>query len=176
MGRCGTTIAALVLLVTAGCRTGASPTQQVTTMRLTSPAFGEGEAIPPRHTCDGEDVSPPLAWDGPQDGVAAYALIVEDLDARGFVHWVLTDLPGDTRGLGEGEGDAVGVPGRNDFARAGWGGPCPPPGQHRYLFTLYALSEPIEVGDGATADAVRDAMAGRVVAEATLTGVYARGG
>lgn len=141
-------------------------------MRLTSTAFEEGGSIPPRHTCDGEDVSPPLAWGGVPDGTAAFAIVVEDPDARGFVHWVLIDVPGDVRALGE--GDQAGTPGRNDFRRNGWGGPCPPSGEHRYTFTLSALSEPLGLPEGTDASAVRSRMEGRVLATATLTGVYRR--
>lgn len=143
-------------------------------MQLTSDAFADGEAIPARYTCDGEDVSPPLSWDDPPGRAAAFVLVVEDPDAGGFVHWLLTDIPGDSRELPEGAGDAIGVPGHNDFGRAGWGGPCPPSGEHRYVFTLYALSEAIQVDADATAQAVRDAIGHRVVGEASLTGVYAR--
>jgi Raf kinase inhibitor-like YbhB/YbcL family protein len=101
---------------------------------------------------------------------------VEDPDARGFVHWVLTDIPGDRRDLAAGEGDDIGMPGQNDFGRTGWAGPCPPSGQHRYVFTLYALDAPLEFGEGASAEQVRAALADRSRGEAELTGVYTRGG
>jgi Raf kinase inhibitor-like YbhB/YbcL family protein len=101
-------------------------------------------------------------------------LLVEDPDADGFIHWQLTDIPGDARELPEGAGDAVGMPGRNDFGRTGWAGPCPPSGEHRYVFTLYALSEPVQVHADATADEVREATAPRRIGEGRLTGVYAR--
>lgn len=145
-----------------------------TTMRLTSEAFQDGGAIPARYTCDGEDVSPPLAWDGVPDGTQALAILVEDPDARGFVHWVLADIPGEALAMAEGEGDAVGTPGRNDFRRSGWAGPCPPSGEHRYVFTLYALSQPVGLPEGTDAGAVRSRMEGHVMATATLTGVYRR--
>jgi Raf kinase inhibitor-like YbhB/YbcL family protein len=145
-------------------------------MELRSEAFGEGEAIPSAHTCDGGDTSPPLSWEEAPEGTAAFALIVDDPDARGFVHWVLTDIPGDQTDLPAGEGDSIGVPGRNDFGRIGWGGPCPPSGEHRYVFTLVALSAPLGLAGTVDADAVRTAMAGTALAEAKLTGVYRRGG
>ncbi len=143
-------------------------------MRLTSPAFGDGDPIPAQYTCDGEDLSPPLTWDDVPDGTAAFVLLAEDPDAGDFVHWLLTDVPGDARELPEGEGDAIGMPGRNGFGRTGWGGPCPPSGEHRYVFTLYALSEPIQVDADADADQVRVAIRPRTLAEDTLTGVYTR--
>lgn len=179
-GRTGTARAALVgvslaLAACAGGQAEATP-EGATTMRLTSEAFEEGGPIPPRYTCDGDDLSPPLAWDGVPDGTAAFVLLVEDPDAGGFVHWQLTDIPGDARELPEGVGDAVGMPGRNDFGRTGWAGPCPPSGEHRYVFTLYALSEPMPVDDDATADEVREAIAPRQLGDGRLTGVYARRG
>ena len=145
-------------------------------MELRSEAFAEGEAIPSAHTCDGGDTSPPLSWEEAPEGTAAFALIVDDPDARGFVHWVLTDIPGDQTGLPAGEGDSIGVPGRNDFGRIGWGGPCPPSGEHRYVFTLVALSAPLGLAGTVDADAVRTAMATSALGEAKLTGVYRRGG
>lgn len=164
-----------IVLVLAGCIGQPEPTREAaTTMRLTSEAFDEGAAIPAEHTCDGEDRSPPLEWDGVPDGTAAFVLIVEDPDAGGFVHWLLTDIPGDARELPDGGGDAVGVPGRNDFGRTGWGGPCPPSGEHRYVFTLHALSEPVQVDADAAADAVRETIGPALLAEARLTGVYVR--
>lgn len=144
-------------------------------MTLRSAAFEDGGAIPARYTCDGDDVSPPLAWEGVPEGTGGFALLVTDPDAGGFVHWVLTDIPDDLTELPEGQGDAIGAPGQSSFGRAGWGGPCPPSGEHRYEFRLYALSEPLGVGTGASADTVRAALEGRVLADGQLTGVYARG-
>jgi Raf kinase inhibitor-like YbhB/YbcL family protein len=143
-------------------------------MQLTSPAFTDGGAIPQEYTCDGGDVSPPLAWDGVPEGTDSFALIVTDPDAGGFVHWVLVDIPGDVRELAEGEGDRVGRPGRNGFGGTGWGGPCPPSGQHRYVFELLALSRPLEIAGEVSADRVRSAAAGATLARGELTGVYAR--
>jgi Raf kinase inhibitor-like YbhB/YbcL family protein len=174
MTRPGTRAAVATMVVLSACspaEPGPSADDEVATMNLTSGSFDDGGSIPGRYTCDGADVSPPLAWDVAPEGTAAFALIVDDPDARGFVHWVLVDIPGDARDLPEGGGDAIGTPGRNDFGRSGWGGPCPPSGEHRYVFTLYALSEPI--GAASSADAVREAAAA-ALATATLTGVYAR--
>ena len=140
-------------------------------MQLTSSSFADGEAIPSKHTCDGADLSPALAWSDVPDGTESFALIVDDPDARGFVHWVLTDIPGDAHELPEGEGDSIGTPGPNDFGRKGWGGPCPP-SEHHYAFTLYALPEPIS--DATDADAVRTSAEASALSRATLTGTYAR--
>ena len=145
----------------------------ISSMTLTSPAFADGEAIPTRFTCDGENVSPPLAWGDVQGGTQAFVLTVRDPDAGGFVHWILGNIPGDVRELPEGQGDAMGTPGTTSFGSAGWGGPCPPSGEHRYVFTLVALSAPL-AGTGNIAD-VLDGVEQLGIGRAELTGVYARG-
>ena len=143
---------------------------------LTSPSFVEGGQIPVRHSCDGQDLSPALSWhDGPPT-TAAYALIVEDPDARGFVHWVVFDIPGGESGtLPEGIGAADRPPqGRNDFGRTGWGGPCPPGGTHHYRFTLLALSGKLGLAGTPSAQDVRAAAAGLTLGQTVLTGTYTR--
>ena len=151
-------------------------------MRLTSPAFQEGETIPKQHTADGKDVSPALAWADVPDATQSFALICDDPDApRGtWVHWVLFNLPASCRGLPEGlpaqlvlaDGSKQGT---NDFKKAGYGGPSPPPGKpHRYFFKLYALSKPLSLKEGATKQQVVDALKGSVLAEAQLMGKYGR--
>lgn len=144
-------------------------------MQLTSDAFPDGGAIPPRHTCDGDDVSPPLRWTDVPDAVAAFVLVVRDPDAGGFVHWVLTDIPGDARELPEGAGDGIGMPGANDFGRTGWAGPCPPSGEHRYVFQLTAVREPIDADPADGIDGIERAARERAVAQAQLTGTYRPG-
>ena len=146
------------------------------TMTVTSSAFSADGAIPNRHTCDGADISPPLAWTGAPDGTAAYALIVDDPDARGWIHWLATDLAVDPPALDEGaSGSSAGTEGRNDFGRTGYGGPCPPSGSHRYRFEVFALSEPLGLSDGFSADELRAAMEGKVLASGQLTASYRRG-
>ena len=139
---------------------------------VTSAAFEDGGTIPARHSCDGQDVSPPLEWSGAPDGTAAYALIVDDPDARGFVHWLLADIPADRTSLDE--GSSAGTEGRNDFGRPGWGGPCPPSGSHRYAFTIHALSEPTALRAGFTADELRAALDGKTLASGQLAATYSR--
>jgi Raf kinase inhibitor-like YbhB/YbcL family protein len=146
------------------------------TMSVTSSAFTEGQAIPSRYTCDGEDVSPPLAWSGAPPDTAAYALIGDDPDARGWIHWVVADIPAEAAMLDEGaSGSAAGTEGRNDFGRTGYGGPCPPSGSHRYAFEVLALSEPLGLSSGFSADELRAAMDGKVLGSGRLTGTYQRG-
>lgn len=141
---------------------------------LTSTAFAEGGAIPRRHTCDAQDVSPPLAWSGPPAGTVAFALIVDDPDARGWVHWVAYDIPASTTSLDEG---ATGPyrEGLTTWGSAGWRGPCPPSGTHRYVFRLWALDAELGLGGTPSADQVRAAIRSRSLGTTTLTGTYRRG-
>ena len=150
---------------------------------LHSPAFEPDGEIPRRHTCEGEDVSPPLTWSDPPPGTRSFALIVDDPDApdpkaplRTWVHWVVYGLPPDARALEEGAG-AGRLPGSaemglNDWGRASWGGPCPPIGRHRYFFKLYALD--MELGDLDAPNKVEleTAMDDHVLAKAELVGTY----
>jgi Raf kinase inhibitor-like YbhB/YbcL family protein len=144
---------------------------------LTSPAFAAGAAIPSKFTCDGENVSPPLEWSDAPDDTAAMALIVDDPDARDFVHWVVVDMTGSqSGGLAEGISSSPDAPsqGMNDFRKVGWGGPCPPSGTHRYRFTLYALDQPLGIAATPSADDVRAAMQGHVLGDAELEASYTR--
>jgi Raf kinase inhibitor-like YbhB/YbcL family protein len=171
-------IGLLVGAALAACSSSASPevSGTVSNLKLSSPAFADGGAIPSQYTCDGADRSPPLTWSGVPDGVEAFALIVEDPDAAGFIHWVLSDIPGDLRELPEDQGDAIGAPGRTSFGDVGWGGPCPPTGEHRYVFTLSALSAQLRLGATPSASEVRAAVSGVLLGQASLTGLYRRAG
>lgn len=145
-------------------------------LEVTSSAFSEGEAIPRKYTCDGDDVSPPLAWSGAPDGVASYALIMDDPDAPAgtWVHWVLFDLPPQTTQLAENAPSSAGVQGNSSWNRTGYGGPCPPGGEHRYFFKLYALDTTLGLDAGATKEEVLQAMEGHVAAQGQLMGTYRR--
>src|SRR5712691_6987321 len=151
---------------------------------LTSTAFKEGGAIPVKHTCDGADVSPPLAWSGAPPGTAAFALIADDPDAPAgtWVHWVLYDIAPTLSAIPENVAKVEtlkelggAAQGKNDFRRLGYGGPCPPPGKaHRYFFKLYALNARLGLSPAATKTDVERAMDGRVLATAQLMGTFAR--
>jgi Raf kinase inhibitor-like YbhB/YbcL family protein len=150
-------------------------------LTIRSPVFHEGGSIPARYTCDGEDVSPPLEWTGIPTGVKTLALTCDDPDAPSglWVHWVVFDLPPSANGLPEGvpptpEISGGGRQGKNDFRKTGWGGPCPPSGTHRYVFTLYALDSTPGLPAGATRQDLLAAIKNHVVGEATLTGTYSR--
>ncbi len=152
--------------------------------QLISPSFLNEHEIPRRHTCQGEDVSPELTWSDPPKGTVGFALVVDDPDApdprapkRTWVHWVLYDLPAETRALPEGTTRATlpigAVEGKNDWDDLGWRGPCPPVGTHRYFFKLYALDSSLEgLGGGASKGDLENAMMGHILATATLMGTY----
>ena len=148
------------------------------TFTLSSTAFADGEAVPREFTCDGANVSPPLAWSGVPAGTMALVMLVDDPDANGFVHWIVLDLPGGDGSLPKAISPTAASlqQGRNDFGDTGWGGPCPPTGTHRYRFTLAALGAKLGLADQPTGATVRDALAGagKVLGTATLTGIYQR--
>ncbi len=151
-------------------------------MQLTSAAFSEGEMIPAKYTCDGDDLSPPLAWSGAPAGTQVYALIVDDPDAPigTWVHWVFYNIPADVTVLSEGvptspQPEVGGIQGANSGRRVGYSSPCPPGGTHRYFFKLYALAAPIpSPGDRATASDIETSMQGHVLAQTQLMGRYTR--
>ena len=143
---------------------------------LTSSAFGHGQPIPRKHTCDAEDVSPPLAWSGVPEGTVSLALVVDDPDAPSgtFTHWLAWGIDPAAGSLAEGE--AGPVEGRNDFGTSGWRGPCPPPGHgpHRYFFRLYALERELDLPGGAEKGDVERVISERVLGSAELVGTYER--
>ena len=143
---------------------------------LTSSAFAPGGTIPRRHTCDGEDRSPPLSWSVPPTGIRSLALILDDPDAPGgrFIHWLAWGITPDTGGLGEGE--AAPLEGRNDFATVGYRGPCPPRGHgpHRYRFRLHAAAEEVRLPSGAGVRELEQALRAKGLAVAELVGTYQR--
>jgi Raf kinase inhibitor-like YbhB/YbcL family protein len=147
---------------------------------LRSPAFTEEGSLPADYTCDGRGASPPLRWEAPPRFTRSFVLLVEDPDAaRGtFVHWLRWGIPEDARELPAGAPPARAHDGRNGFGALGWGAPCPPPGRaHRYRFRLFALDLPPDrVTLPPTAGRLELALAmhGHVLAEAVLTGRYAR--
>ena len=150
-------------------------------INITSPAFEDGGMIPAKYTCDGEDISPPLQWDVAANGIKSIALICDDPDAPmgTFVHWVLFNLPAETRQLSENiPADEV-LPngakqGTTDFGRVGYGGPCPPSGTHRYFFKIYALDTQIDLPAGARKSQLLKAMEGHILGQGQLIGKYKR--
>ncbi len=150
-------------------------------IKITSSAFEDGGLIPPKYTCDGADISPPLQWDAVPEGTESIALISDDPDAPGgtWVHWVLFNLPADTTELAENippdktlaNGARQGI---SDFGRIGYGGPCPPSGTHRYFFKIYALDTKIDLAAGAGKRDLLKAMDGHILTQGQLIGKYKR--
>ena len=152
-------------------------------IQLSSPAFNHGNPIPRVHTCDAEDLSPPLRWTGGPVARRTLALICDDPDApRGtWVHWVLYNLPGESVELAQGIPNLPELPsgarqGRNDSGEIGYSGPCPPPGKpHRYYFRLYALDIMLSLPHGVSKAELEQAMADHILGQGTLMGTYQRG-
>jgi Raf kinase inhibitor-like YbhB/YbcL family protein len=156
-------------------------------LTLTSPAFPDHGEIPRAHTCQGDDLSPALAWSGAPAETRSLALIVDDPDAPDpaapkmtWVHWILYNLPASSTGLPEGvrssELPAGAREGVNDFRRAGYGGPCPPIGRHRYFFKLFALDAVLpDLGKPTKLD-LEKAMKPHVLESAQLMGTYQKSG
>ncbi len=156
-------------------------------LSLMSPAFSEGGDIPKRYTCEGADVSPPLAWSGAPDGTKSLALVVDDPDAPDpkapkltWVHWILYNLPPTAGALPEAVTPEALPPaaeqGLNDWNRTGYGGPCPPIGRHRYFHKLYALDVVLTSLRTPTKAELMKAMKGHVLAETELVGTYEKAG
>jgi Raf kinase inhibitor-like YbhB/YbcL family protein len=153
-------------------------------LRLTSPEFAHGEPIPKRHTCEGENISPGLAWSGVPVETRSFALICDDPDApRGtWLHWTLYNLPAEAIELGPAVPAKPELPagarqGITDFGKVGYGGPCPPPGKpHRYFFRLYALGAALNLPPGVHRSELEAAIKEHVLAMGTLMGTYERKG
>ena len=150
-------------------------------IKVTSPAFKDGEFIPKKFTCDGDNMSPAIDWSGIPASAKYIALICDDPDApRGtWVHWVIFNIPVAAKGLAENfphkstlpDGSRQGI---NDSHEIGYDGPCPPGGVHRYYFKVYALDKAVNLESGATKTQLLRAMEGHVVAEGVLMGRYKR--
>jgi Raf kinase inhibitor-like YbhB/YbcL family protein len=154
-------------------------------LTITSQVFAHNGEIPAKYTCDGKDVSPPLAWSNLPAGTKSIALIVDDPDAPDpaapkmtWVHWVLYNIPAGATGLPEGvkpgelpKGTKEGL---NDWKRTGYGGPCPPVGRHRYFHKLYALDVVLRDLGRATKQDLERAMKGHILVSAELVGTYKR--
>ena len=152
-------------------------------LAIRSAAFADGDEIPRKYTCEGEDAVPPLSWTGVPKEARSLALVVEDPDVpdpaapkRTWVHWIVYDIPTGSEVIAEG-GAAYVIPpgskeGTNDWKRTRFGGPCPPIGRHRYFHTLYALDTTLDHLDAPTKTELEAAMRGHVLATAVLIGTY----
>lgn len=147
-------------------------------MKLTSTAFIDGDKLPSKYTCDGANISLPIAWNGAPANTISFALIYDDPDAPmgTWDHWILYNLPSTTNSLPE---DTTSLPpgtkvGLNSWSLTEYGGPCPPSGEHRYIFHLYALDTMLNLSGKVTSKILREAMEQHIIATATLTGLYRR--
>jgi Raf kinase inhibitor-like YbhB/YbcL family protein len=154
--------------------------EEIITLSITSDAFNDGGTIPSKYTCDGQDISPVVSWQGIPDGTESIALIMDDPDALGrtFVHWVIFNIPGNATGLPEGVPSDLGdssLQGKTDFGKIGYGGPCPPSGKpHRYFFKVYALDTELDLKSGVTKSQLEAAMKGHILAQGEMIGNYGR--
>jgi len=140
-------------------------------LKLISIVFSHNGHIPPKYTCEGENINPPLEVENIPDGTKTLALIVEDPDApRGvFTHWIMWNIsPNDAIT----ERSNPGISGTNSFGKTGYGGPCPPSGEHRYFFRVFALDDELDLVAGVTKEELLDALKGHILASAELMGVY----
>ncbi len=179
-------ILVVCMLFLAACGKQAADSTQLESadlkLQVTSTAFQNGNPIPVKYTCDGEDISPPLSWTGVPEVAQSLVLIVDDPDAPAgvWVHWVIYDIAPTLDNLPEGlstESNVtrVGVQGQNDFQNTGYSGPCPPGSKpHRYYFKLYALDQMIHLPPEATKAEVEEAMKNSILADGELIGEYGR--
>ena len=138
--------------------------------------FQNNEAMPIRFTCDGDNLSPELTISDIPDGTKTIAIICDDPDAPAgtWVHWVLWDIFSNEETLKLSENTQLGIKGKNDFGKLGYGGPCPPSGTHHYFFKVYALNSILELREGSTKEELERAMQGKVLGEGVLVGLYSR--
>ncbi len=144
-------------------------------MKLTSPAFSHNGAIPAQYTCEGADISPALQWTAAPKGTKSFVLIVDDPDAPGkvWVHWILFNIPVNVNNLTENMPSNTFTQGATDFnGAAHYGGPCPPSGNHRYHFTLYALDTMLDLPAGTSKRQLLAAIRSHILEETTLIGTY----
>ena len=150
-------------------------------MQIQSIGFKPEGMIPPKYTCDGLDISPPLEWEEPPQGTKSFALVCEDPDAPSgtFFHWIIYNIPAAITHLPEKVSPGKDLPmggkqGKNSLSDIGYTGPCPPSGTHRYYFKLYALDTMLDLKPGANHSDLLKSMKGHVLGESSLMGRYAR--
>jgi Raf kinase inhibitor-like YbhB/YbcL family protein len=150
--------------------------KKMKTMSVTSPAFTDRGEIPVPYTCDGNNISPPLAFSGIPAGANSLALVVDDPDAPvgTWIHWVAWNIPPQTRDIKENSVPKHATQGLNSWKRNSYGGPCPPSGTHRYYFRLYALDTTLSLAASATRVDLEKAMEGHLLAKGELMGTYRR--
>ena len=145
-------------------------------MRISSPAFRDGEYIPPKYTCDGKDVNPELRIDTVPAAAKSLAILVDDPDSPSgnWLHWSVWNISPMTKLIEEDSVPLGAVEGETDFSETGYGGPCPASGEHEYRFIVYALDTVLKLPNGSVRIAIEQAIEGHVISSATLTGRYQR--
>lgn len=145
-------------------------------MKIQSSAFGEGQPIPKKYTCDGDGVNPPLNFSDIPSKTQSLALIVDDPDAPAgtWVHWLVWDMDPAVTSLAENSAPSGATQGKTSFGQNVYGGPCPPAGQHRYYFKLYALDTKLKLPSYSTVAELNSAMQGHIITQAELMGTYGR--
>lgn len=154
-------------------------------MKITSSVFTDGQPIPKKYTCDGENISPPLSIANIPQNTKNLALIIDDPDAPGrtawyippsgmWTHWIVWNIDPSVTEIREGEVPASAVQGTNDFRKISYGGPCPPTGTHRYVFTLYVLDAKLSLVEGSSRKDFESFVNGHILEQAQLTGIYGR--
>ena len=143
-------------------------------MEITSTAFADNENIPPKYTCDRNNINPPLVMKEIPEATKSLVLIVNDPDAPAgnWIHWVLFNIPPNISSLDEDDVPLEAMQGENSFGNNNYGGPCPPTGTHRYIITLYALDNILGLEEGVSEEEVREAMEEHVLESTELTGLY----
>lgn len=171
---------ACVMTVAIGCGdddgVGGPPRVEANIVDVRSPAFADAGTIPTRYTCSGEDTSPPLEWSRLPARTKEIAVLVEDVDADGFAHWIVLRIPPSADRLAEGSPPAGSVEAENGFGDRGWGGPCPPEGDspHRYVFAVYGLDEPLGLGEDASQKDVHAAIREHTIGRGATIGNFGR--
>jgi Raf kinase inhibitor-like YbhB/YbcL family protein len=143
-------------------------------MQISSVVFEDQASIPPKYTCDAENISPPLTFVNVPESARSLVLIVDDPDAPAgdWVHWLVWNLDPKLGGLSEGQAPSGAVQGLNDFGKNNYGGPCPPSGTHRYQFKLYALDTSLNLSPQAKKKDLLAAIEGHILEQAILVGLY----
>lgn len=149
---------------------------EVDKMKIKSSAFENNEKIPRKYTCQGEDINPPLEFSEIPKETKSLALIMDDPDAPlgTWDHWIIWNIPPETKEIKEGEVPVNAIQGKNSWGKNSYGGPCPPSGTHRYFFKLYALNEILNINENSKKSDLEKAMKGHIIARAELIGLYAK--
>jgi hypothetical protein len=147
---------------------------KISLMQITSTAFADNENIPPKYTCDGENINPPLVMSDIPAETKSSVLIINDPDAPAgnWIHWILFNIPSNIIAINENEIPAEALQGQNSFGENNYGGPCPPSGTHKYIFTLYALNNILDLEEGVSENEVKDAMENHILESSQLIGFY----